>query len=219
MADDPEAKEEKIRVLDEDDIALLKTYGLGPYANKIKDVEKDLKDVSARVNDICGIKESDTGLAAPSRWDLVSDKQAMQEEQPLQVGLETSQFVCTSCCLQYAYTCLLCMPEGDCACNTNERLAFTFQPFSEQSYAQVSSRGTTSAHENRRSFMQVILQVARCTKIINPGTDEAKYVINVKQIAKVHGCYIENALQDKIVIHCADFTAVCGGPGRQGGTN
>ncbi len=29
------------------------------------------------------------------------------------------------------------------------------------------------------------LQVARCTKIINPGTDEAKYVINVKQIAKV----------------------------------
>lgn len=32
-----------------------------------------------------------------------------------------------------------------------------------------------------------LLQVARCTKIINPGTDEAKYVINVKQIAKV-GC-------------------------------
>jgi hypothetical protein len=31
-----------------------------------------------------GIKESDTGLAAPSQWDLVSDKQMMQEEQPLQ---------------------------------------------------------------------------------------------------------------------------------------
>jgi 26S proteasome regulatory subunit T1 len=28
------------------------------------------------------------------------------------------------------------------------------------------------------------LQVARCTLIINPGTDESKYVINVKQIAK-----------------------------------
>jgi ATP-dependent 26S proteasome regulatory subunit len=27
-------------------------------------------------------------------------------------------------------------------------------------------------------------QVARCTLIINPGTDESKYVINVKQIAK-----------------------------------
>ena len=33
--------------------------------------------------------------------------------------------------------------------------------------------------------ISVVLQVARCTKIINPGTDEAKYVINVKQIAKV----------------------------------
>lgn len=33
-------------------------------------------------------------------------------------------------------------------------------------------------------------QVARCTKIINPGTDEAKYVINVKQIAKVGGLLI-----------------------------
>ncbi|KAI3777931.1 hypothetical protein L1987_47734 [Smallanthus sonchifolius] len=54
--------------------------------------------------------ESDTGLAAPSQWDLVSDKQMMQEEQPL--------------------------------------------------------------------------QVARCTKIINPNTEHAKYVINVKQIAK-----------------------------------
>ncbi|PNX54548.1 hypothetical protein L195_g048168 [Trifolium pratense] len=32
-----------------------------------------------------GIKESDTGLTAPSQWDIVSDKQMMQEEQPLQV--------------------------------------------------------------------------------------------------------------------------------------
>eukprot|EP00976_Prorocentrum_cordatum_P063606 1177151-Prorocentrum_minimum.AAC.5 len=30
-----------------------------------------------------------------------------------------------------------------------------------------------------------VCQVARCTKIINPNTDDAKYVINVKQIAKV----------------------------------
>lgn len=28
------------------------------------------------------------------------------------------------------------------------------------------------------------LQVARCTKIVNPGTEDAKYLINVKQIAK-----------------------------------
>jgi 26S proteasome regulatory subunit T1 len=39
-----------------------------------------------KVNDLCGMKESDTGLAVPSEWDLLSDKQMMQEEQPLQVG-------------------------------------------------------------------------------------------------------------------------------------
>ncbi len=59
---------------------------------------------------LIGIKESDTGLAPPSQWDLVVDKQMLQEEQPL--------------------------------------------------------------------------QVARCTKIINAGQDDAKYMINVKQIAK-----------------------------------
>ncbi|CAH2080468.1 unnamed protein product [Thlaspi arvense] len=31
---------------------------------------------------------------------------------------------------------------------------------------------------------QPLQQVARCTKIINPNTEDAKYVINVKQIAK-----------------------------------
>ncbi|WZZ65415.1 hypothetical protein YC2023_076785 [Brassica napus] len=102
--------EKNPRPLDEDDIALLKTYGLGPYSAPIKKVEKEIKDLAKRINDLCGIKESDTGLAPPSQWDLVSDKQMMQEEQPL--------------------------------------------------------------------------QVARCTKIISPNTEDAKYVINVKQIAK-----------------------------------
>jgi 26S proteasome regulatory subunit T1 len=97
-------------VLDEGDIALLKTYGLGPYTRAIKQVEEDIKKAQKKVNDLIGIKESDTGLSIPSQWDLVSDKQMMQEEQPL--------------------------------------------------------------------------QVARCTKIINAGEEDAKYMINVKQIAK-----------------------------------
>ena len=33
-----------------------------------------------------GIKESDTGLSAPSTWDTVADKQVMQQENPLQVA-------------------------------------------------------------------------------------------------------------------------------------
>ena len=56
------------------------------------------------------ITETCSNFQCPSQWDLVSDKQMMQEEQPL--------------------------------------------------------------------------QVARCTKIISPNTEDAKYVINVKQIAK-----------------------------------
>jgi 26S proteasome regulatory subunit T1 len=33
-----------------------------------------------------GVKESDTGLAAPHLWDIAADRQRMQEEQPLQVA-------------------------------------------------------------------------------------------------------------------------------------
>lgn len=61
-------------------------YGAGPYSSKIKKLEGDIKEIAKKVNEVSGVKESDTGLAHPSRWDLVSDKQAQQEEQPLQVG-------------------------------------------------------------------------------------------------------------------------------------
>jgi len=103
-------KEEQPKALDEGDIALLKTYGIGPYSKAIRSIEEEIKKISKKVNDISGIKESDTGLAPPSQRDLIADKQMMSEEQPL--------------------------------------------------------------------------QVARCTKIINAGTEDAKYIINVKQIAK-----------------------------------
>jgi len=105
-----EEKEEAPKALDEGDIALLKTYGVGPYTNPIKTVEEDIKKISKKVSEMTGIKESDTGLGQPSTWDLVADKQVMHEEQPL--------------------------------------------------------------------------QVARCTKIMNQGKEDAKYIINVKQIAK-----------------------------------
>ena len=82
----PDEKDEApIKALDEDDIALLTAYGAGPYAAKLKAAEAELKTLAKRVDDACGVRESDTGLAPPSRWDLVSDKQAMSEEQPLQV--------------------------------------------------------------------------------------------------------------------------------------
>jgi len=48
-----------------------------------------------------GIKESDTGLATPSQWDLVSDKQMMQEEQPLQAIFSFSSCIICSKCFYY----------------------------------------------------------------------------------------------------------------------
>ena len=86
--DDPmeEERNKKFRALDEGDIALLKTYGLGPYNKSIDAVQTDIKKLNSRIQEVVGVKESDTGLAPPSQWDLVSDKQMMQEEQPLQVA-------------------------------------------------------------------------------------------------------------------------------------
>ncbi|KAG7657414.1 Cyclophilin-type peptidyl-prolyl cis-trans isomerase domain [Arabidopsis suecica] len=49
---------------------------------------EECKEINELAEKICnlGIKESDTGLAPPNQWDLVSDKQMMQEEQPLLVA-------------------------------------------------------------------------------------------------------------------------------------
>lgn len=108
--DSKDSKDSPINPLDEDDISILKTYGSGPYSTSIKTVETDINRLVTSINDLKGIRESDTGLAPPSTWDLHADRHMMQSEQPL--------------------------------------------------------------------------QVARCTKIISPNTEDAKYIINVKQIAK-----------------------------------
>lgn len=82
-----EEKEETApKALDEGDIQLLKSYGLGPYTTSIKQLEVDIVDEMKKVTKLIGIKESDTGLAPPSLWDLPSDKQMGQEQQPLQVA-------------------------------------------------------------------------------------------------------------------------------------
>merc|ERR1712025_1487473 len=78
--------EKEIKVLDEGDIALMKTYGQGQYTKALKQVETDIQEISKRVNELAGIKESDTGLAPPALWDLAADKQSLQSEQPLQVA-------------------------------------------------------------------------------------------------------------------------------------
>merc|ERR1719199_987143 len=96
--------------LDEEDVVIMRSYGVGPYLKPIKKVEGEAKDFITRINKLIGVKESDTGLAPPSQWDLEGDKQMMKQEQPL--------------------------------------------------------------------------QVARCTKIIDPNTDDTKYIIKIREFAK-----------------------------------
>ncbi|CAH0720484.1 unnamed protein product, partial [Brenthis ino] len=86
VKDDKEEPEKEIKSLDEGDIALLKSYGQGQYTKIIKEVEDGIQTVMKRVNELTGIKESDTGLAPPALWDLAADKQTLQNEQPLQVA-------------------------------------------------------------------------------------------------------------------------------------
>lgn len=59
--------------------------GQGQYHKAIKQIEDDIQKSMKQVNELTGIKESDTGLAPPALWDLASDKQILQNEQPLQV--------------------------------------------------------------------------------------------------------------------------------------
>lgn len=60
--------------------------GQGQYHKSIKTIEEDIQKAIKQVNELTGIKESDTGLAAPALWDLAADKQTLTNEQPLQVA-------------------------------------------------------------------------------------------------------------------------------------
>ncbi|XP_040573334.1 26S proteasome regulatory subunit 7 [Lepeophtheirus salmonis] len=86
-SNDKEDKDEiEVKPLDESDIALLKAYGQGQYSKSLKQVETDISEITKRVNELAGIKESDTGLGPPAVWDLAADKQVLQSEQPFQVA-------------------------------------------------------------------------------------------------------------------------------------
>jgi 26S proteasome regulatory subunit T1 len=65
---DEENKEQPKQVADEADIDILKKYGKGPYSEKIKNIEDEVKNFAKDVNKLCGIRESDTGLSLPSNW-------------------------------------------------------------------------------------------------------------------------------------------------------
>ncbi|KAI0985845.1 hypothetical protein GJ496_001882, partial [Pomphorhynchus laevis] len=81
-----EEEAKPIKALDDEDIQLLKIYGLGFYDDAIRTAEGEISTIFKRVNELSGIKESDTGLSHPTLWNLAADKLALQNEQPLQVA-------------------------------------------------------------------------------------------------------------------------------------
>lgn len=106
------------------------SQGAAPYANKLKEIEKDLKDIEARIKEKAGVKESDTGLAPSHLWDIMGDRQRLSEEHPLQVAR------CTK------------IIKGDSSSSSPEDTQSNSSPNSEE------------------------------------DDEDAKYVINLKQIAK-----------------------------------
>ena len=79
-----EKKEEKTGA-DEEDIEILKKYGRGPYTEKIKTIQDKTKEMTAEINKLCGIRESNTGLSLPQNWVIGADQQAVKSES-LMVG-------------------------------------------------------------------------------------------------------------------------------------
>lgn len=84
-SDNPEELEKEIKPLDDEDIELLKTYGVGPYSSRIRNLEEEIKKHVKKVDELKGIKDSDTGLSNPGQWDLDGDAQ-LRSQHPLQVA-------------------------------------------------------------------------------------------------------------------------------------
>lgn len=83
--DNKESKEQSHRPADEVDIDLYKRYIKGPYSEKLKKLEDDTKDLTKSVNSLCGVRESETGIALPSQWDREVDRKGISEDS-LMVG-------------------------------------------------------------------------------------------------------------------------------------
>ena len=71
-------KDDQGRPLTEQDIALITRYGKGPYTDAIRAAEEDIKNYNQKITALCGIKESDTGLALPAQWNLQYDALMMK---------------------------------------------------------------------------------------------------------------------------------------------
>ncbi len=80
-----EEAEKKHKPADEADLDLYKRYIRGPYTDKLKSLDDDISKLTKGVNSLCGVRESETGIALPSLWQTEVDKKAIGEDS-LMVG-------------------------------------------------------------------------------------------------------------------------------------
>lgn len=73
-------KDDKGNPLTEQDIKLFQRYGRGPYTESLKKVEEEIKELNQKIVSLQGIKESDTGLALPTQWNIEGDKQMLKQQ-------------------------------------------------------------------------------------------------------------------------------------------
>lgn len=149
-------KKDEMAPLTEGDIQVLKTYGAAPYASKLKAIEKDLKDIEARIKEKGGVKESDTGLAPSHLWDIMGDRQRLSEEHPLQVAR------CTK---------IIKGNNGD----NNNRSSNNNNNNSNTTNSINQGNETSQNNNNNNNILSANDE---------EDDEEAKYVINLKQIAK-----------------------------------
>ena len=73
-----ELRDDKGRPLSAQDIVMFTRYGRGPYHNSLKNVEDEIKTLNQKITTLCGIKDSDTGLALPAQWNIQQDMQMLK---------------------------------------------------------------------------------------------------------------------------------------------
>lgn len=82
-----EQDEEEIVALDETDLSIIETYSRGPFTKEIRQTEASIRTLSTNIDQIRGIRETDTGLAPMSQWDLDGDKILIANQDPYSVAM------------------------------------------------------------------------------------------------------------------------------------
>lgn len=74
------------KMIDDADINFALAYGKNYYADTITALDREITALNDQINIQLGTREVETGLAPPTTWDLMGDKQRAQTDQTLQVA-------------------------------------------------------------------------------------------------------------------------------------